>query len=276
MKQTTQLKAGGLLSQARALPKRAHRKAGYSARNAWRRLRRHDVVNRGGRGVVNVIDVGSVGGLPSEWRDRAYLVKHLLNFEPLDEPRTRGTVLTIPAALWSTSETREFYISRAINGTGDSLLKQNYAYVRAHFDELRHVGPKHLAETWFERSQLERTISVRTTSLDDVLETLDIRYDFLKIDAQGADLAILKGGDRFVREDCLGMQLEAFTIPLLEDVPLLPALDEYLGARGFARVYTAPPHGTFDSQHDVVFLRRDACPCPALDAICNVYGLPGS
>jgi len=220
-----------------------------------------------------LIDVGSVGGLPGEWRDNAYLVRHLLNFEPLDKARRRGTVLTIPAALWSTAERRDFYISCSPEGAGNSLLRQDYAYVRTHLDDLQHLGPKHLADTWFERSKIKNTVSVTTETLDDILDRLDVRYDFLKIDAQGAELPILKGADRFVREHCLGMQLEVFTIPLLEGVALLPELDAYLDSRGFVRVYTAPPHGTFDSQHDAVYLRRDPPPSPALDAIRHVYGL---
>ena len=241
---------------------------------ASRTVLRRGVVNRRGRGVVNLIDVGSAGGLPGEWRHHAYRIRSLLNFEPLASGGTSGSVISVPAALWRASERRDFYVYRG-DGSGNSLLRQNVDYVREHFEELRHRGPRELANTWFDRAEIVQTLQIETTTLDEVLDSLGggVSYHFLKVDAQGADLAILQGAERFIREDCVGIQLEAFTIPLLQKAPLLEEIDVYLSARGLDRVRTEPPHGTFDSQHDVVYLRRGATPSPALDAIKAVYDL---
>lgn len=241
---------------------------------AKRAVLRRGVINRGGRGVVNLIDVGSAGGLPGEWRNHAYQIRHLLNFEPLEGGATSGSVATVSAALWRASEVRNFYIYRG-DGTGNSLFRQNIDYVRAHWDELRDRGPGDLAQSWFDRAEIERVEQVETTTLDEVLDSLGngVTYHFLKVDAQGADLAILQGAERFLREHCIGVQVEASTIPLLQGAPLLPELDEHLQARGFDRVKTEPPHGTFDSQHDVVYLRREVAASPPLRAIEAVYGL---
>jgi FkbM family methyltransferase len=233
-----------------------------------------DVINRGGGGVVNLIDVGSAGGLPSPWRDHAALVRYLLNFEPLEAARRKGTVLTVPAALWRADETRPFYIQRG-SSQGNSLYPPNLDYVREHFAELSERGPRELARTWFERSAVARVETIETTTLDAVLESLapEVRYDFLKIDTQGADLDVLRGAERFLAHDCVGIQLEAFVVPLYAGIACLPEIDAYLDERGFERVWTAPPHGTFDSQHDVLYLRRDAAPSAALDAIRTIYRL---
>jgi len=241
---------------------------------ASRTVLRRGVVNRRGRGVVNLIDVGSAGGLPGEWRNHAYRIRNLLNFEPLDSGRTSGSVITVPAALWRASETRDFYVYRG-DGSGNSLIRQNVNYVREHFEDLRHRGPRELADTWFDRVEIVRTVQIETTTLDRVLDSLGrgVSYHFLKVDAQGADLAILQGAERFVCEDCIGIQLEALTIPLLKGAPLLEEIDAYLSKRGFDRVRTEPPHGTFNSQHDVVYLRRQAATSPALAAIKKVYDL---
>ncbi len=260
----------------RDAPGRARGKVAGVWRAAQRRVLRRDVINKGGAGVVDMIDVGSVGGLADEWRDSQHLVRRLLNFEPLQAPRRAGSVLTVPAALWSSAERRSFYIAQGGNGTGDSLLAPNTEYVRAHFGELRERGPRQYADSWFDRSATARTITLDTTTLDAVLASLDepSDYDFLKIDAQGADLEILKGADAFLRSgSCVGIQLEAFTIPLYVGVPLLPDFDEWLGHRGFARVFTAPAHGTFDSQHNVLYLRSGAGATDALRAIRHVYGV---
>ena len=219
-----------------------HRAAGVK-----RTLFRSGVVNRHGRGVVNMIDVGSAGGLGPPWRDNAGLVRHLLNFEPLEPTRRRGSVLTVSAALWHSEETRPFYIQQG-SSDGNSLYPPNVDYVRAHFAELARRGPSELAETWFERSAVARVSRLQTTTLDVVLESLggDIAYHFLKIDTQGADLDVLRGARSYLSDQCLGIQLEAFVMPLYEGIACLPEIDKYLDTLRFDRVHTAAPHGTFD------------------------------
>lgn len=57
-------------------------------------------VNHRNQGVVNLIDVGSIGGLPAPWKSNANLVRFLLNFEP-NEPFRRGpNFMTYDSAVW--------------------------------------------------------------------------------------------------------------------------------------------------------------------------------
>lgn len=232
------------------------------------------MINRNGNGAVNLIDVGSDGGLPDAWHKHGALIRNVLNFEPYEATRKTDVILTVPAALWRSEDTRKFYIQRG-SSHGNSLYPPNLDYVREHFEELKNRGPRKMAKTWFDRSSVARTETLITTTLDTVLDSLPdrVRYDFLKVDTQGADLDIIKGAERFVREECIGIQVEAFTIPLYEGIALLPEIDDHLDARGFDRVLTAPPHGTFASQHDVLYLRRNSSPSRALEGIKRVYGL---
>lgn len=145
------------------------------------------VVNRKGKGTVNLIDVGSVERLPEPWYERAYEIQNLLNFEPRDAPRKGRYVVTMNCGLWENNGEEDFYIYKGFGGTGSSLLEQNYEYVEENFEELKVRGPKYLADTWFERSELVRVERVNCRKLDDVLDELGepFRYHFLKIDAQG-------------------------------------------------------------------------------------------
>jgi FkbM family methyltransferase len=162
--------------------------------------------------VVNLIDVGSTGDLPPPWRENRDKVLHLLKFEPRDEPDEDPYVITINTALWETNCEMDFYIYKGFGGGGSSLLQQNYEYVRENFEMLRRRGPEHLANTWFERSQLVRTERITCRRLDDVLQELNQPFDyhFLKIDAQGAEYEILKGARTFLLESCIGLHLELF------------------------------------------------------------------
>lgn len=243
-------------------------------RYARRRLLGEGVINYRGKGTVNLIDVGSVGDLPYPWKENARKVHHLLKFEPRDQPSKSLNIATMNCALWETNADRDFYIYTGFRGTGSSLLQQDYEYVAENLEQLRGLGPTDLADTWLERSQLDRIETVACRRLDDVLHDLGhpFPYHFMKVDAQGAEYEILKGGEGFLSESCVGLHLELFVIPLYKGIKLLPKVAEYLNGFGFTLVKKFPAHGTFDSQHDCIFLKRDAVG-PVADTIRQIYDL---
>ncbi|MFW5748530.1 MAG: FkbM family methyltransferase [Chloroflexota bacterium] len=241
------------------------------------RARGYGMINRGGKGIVNVIDIGSVERLPSPWYEHAARIRYLLMFEPRAGKHQNPGITALDVAVWSHDETRDFYIYAGNEGQGSSLLPQDVEYVRAHYDELKTRGPRHMAETWFDRAELARTVLVECRSLDSILAELEqgVRYHFLKVDVQGAEYQVLQGAADYLQRDCLGLHLELFTIPLYKDMVLLPEVEAYLAGQGFRLVKKLPPHGTFDSQHDCLFLREDvpAEDVAAMVAIRQVYGL---
>jgi FkbM family methyltransferase len=211
----------------------------------------------------NLIDIGSAGLISDPWHDHPEAVGQVLKFEPRDAEANTPGVRFSPHALWSAETEKPFYIYRGLNGTGSSLLRQNFHYVAANYPELKFRGNRRLAETWFERcGEVSRT-TLRCRTLDSVLQEerangIQTAYDFLKVDAQGADMEILKGAGRYLRTECMGVQCELFTIPLYEDVMLLDEAVAWLRAQGFGLWKKHPAHGTFASQHDCVFLKADA------------------
>jgi FkbM family methyltransferase len=225
--------------------------------------------------VVNLIDVGSAGDLPHPWRENADKILYLLKFEPRDEADDENPFIkTLDVALWEANEERDFYIGTGNANHGSSLFHQNHEYVVENFETIRHRGPKQLADTWLERSQIERIERVQCYRLDDVLQTLDsdVQYHFLKIDAQGAEYQILKGAEKFLKQSCQGLHLELFELPLYKNIVLLPDVVVYLEKMGFDLVKKFPAHGSFDSQHDCIFLKR-GCEGQVMDTIKKIYGL---
>jgi FkbM family methyltransferase len=243
------------------------------ARRAIDRVHGYGVINRGGRGVIGLIDVGSVGNLPGPWHQRSDLVSHVLKFEPRDPSGETSRVVSIDEALWSEPATLPFYVYGGQDGHGSSLFRENAEYVRENFDELRTLGPSSLAETWFERVRLDHVEEIQCTTLDAVLADRSEPYHVLKIDAQGAERQILEGSANYLSGgDCLALHLELFRLPLYKGIALRPEVEEMVDGMGFSLVKEYPPHGTFDSQNDCVFLRRGTGGA-AVDAISAVYGL---
>jgi FkbM family methyltransferase len=217
------------------------------------------IINYKDRGTINFIDVGSLGRLPEPWLSNAKHITNLLSFEPLEEPRKRKNVIISSHALWSENCRKPFYIYKGLRSTGSSLFEQNFEYVDQNFDALKNTGPKHLAETWHERSQLIRVTEYECKTLDLVLREfgLPFSFDFLKIDAQGAEYEILRGAENFLANPCIGLHLELFNIPLYKGIKLLPEVTEYLNEFGFSLVKKMPYHGTFNSQNDCIYIKRE-------------------
>lgn len=231
-------------------------------------------INYRNQGQINFIDVGSVGDLPEPWRQNANYLKFVLNFEPNDAPVAYENVYTYNTALWETEATLPFFIYKGFNQTGSSLFKQNHEFVSENFETLRKQGPEHLADTWFARSELVDTIELYCRPLDKIVqeEFPKKSFHFLKVDAQGAEFNILKGAQSLLKSSCVGLHLELFTIPLYQGIVLLDEVAAYLSTMNFEIVKKFPAHGTFNSQHDCLFLKRDG-DAQLLQLINKVYGL---
>jgi FkbM family methyltransferase len=231
-----------------------------AVKGIYNRLSGNGILNYKNRGRINVIDVGSLGNLPEPWLSNARYIRNLLSFEPLENAGRRKNVIISSNALWSENCSRNFYIYKGFRSSGSSLFEQNFEYVDRNFEQLKNTGPKHLAETWRERSQLIKTTEIECKTLDSTIEEMNLPFlfDFLKIDAQGAEYDILNGSMNFLKDSCLGLHLELFNIPLYKGIKLLPDVTEFLSGLGFVLVKKMPFHGSFNSQNDCIFLKREA------------------
>jgi len=243
-------------------------------------LRGNGIINYKDSGTINFIDVGSLGRLPEPWLSNAKDIKNLLSFEPLEKLRTRKNVITSDNALWSENCTKPFYIYKGFGSSGSSLFEQNFEYVAQNFNTLKNTGPKHLAETWYERSKLIKVTECDCKTLDSTLIEMELpfSFDFLKIDAQGAEYEILRGAENFLGNSCIGLHMELFNIPLYKGIKLLPEVTAYLEGFGFSFVKKMPFHGTFNSQNDCLYIKREVTEDKILikDLILKIYSVDSS
>ena len=220
-----------------------------------------DSINYRDQGQINFIDVGAIGWLPPPWNLRKNTAKicHLLRFEPQEYSGNSSHVTTIDSVLWENDCERDFYFFSGAGG-GASLFEQNYEYVRENYNEISLRGDQRASKTWFERSKFSHKIKVKCHPLDKVLAGLQPsrNYHFLKVDAQGAEYQILRGGENLLRTSCIGIHLELFVMPLFKGAKLMPEVIAYLAGLDFELVKQYPAHGTFDSQHDCVFIKKNS------------------
>jgi FkbM family methyltransferase len=80
---------------------------------------------------------------------------------------------------------------------------------------------------------LDKVIEIPTTSLDTWADANNIKgVDFIKLDVQGAELDILKGGRKLL-QNILGIETEVEFVPLYINQPLFAEVDIFLRQQGF-------------------------------------------
>lgn len=174
------------------------------------------------REIVHVVDVGANRGQFLTWASVRFPAARFDCFEPFEESRSRletvlpnGRSVSIhPVALGDVNEEHDFYVTRADDSS--SLLK-----------------PSATQTATFPKSETVRTIEVQVRRLDDELEVGRIaRPSLLKIDVQGGELGVLRGG-RAVLKAIDYVIVECSFVALYVGQPLSPEIVSYLAACDF-------------------------------------------
>lgn len=182
------------------------------------------VLTREGFGLI---DAGAREGLPSIFGEIAPILR-AAGFEPDPEECERlnrsagsGKTSYLPAALGAKEGQADFHVCRS---PGASSF---YAPNRAWLNRFPDPGRYDVIQT--------RTIPMRT--LDGILKEggpeMPAHMDFLKLDVQGAELDILRGAERTLKEQVVGVEVEVEFSPLYESQPLFRDVDAFLSERGF-------------------------------------------
>lgn len=86
-----------------------------------------------------------------------------------------------------------------------------------------------------------RTCKIQTHTLDDLCRDSTVPApDFLSIDTQGAELAILRGARSCLEQRTIAVQLEVSFTPLYQNAPLFCDIDQHMRGLGFMLVDIQP------------------------------------
>lgn len=182
---------------------------------------------------LTLVDAGARGGLQPNW---APARRHLcvVGFEPDPDEHARlaagadpRRTVYINAALHRQPDRLTLNVGRA--GGTSSLLEPNWEFLNRFPDPQRY--------------EVTRRIPVRVDCLDSVLPANNVSDpDFIKIDTQGAELAILEGGRDTLARALVGVEVEVSFAPLYRGQPFFGDIDAFLRGLGFQLFDMRPSH----------------------------------
>jgi FkbM family methyltransferase len=173
------------------------------------------------------IDVGAMGGLPQKWEPLLDSMQ-VIAFEPdpreFNKLKSSNKVKYLNYALHEKSEDLKYYITE---GAGKSSVYRPNMDVVSHYEDSNRFRIIH-----------EEIIpSERVRSLDAVIEENAIcDADFIKLDTQGSELPILKGGSKKLLPMIFGSQIEVEFVEMYKRQPLFRNIDDFMYSNGYSLI----------------------------------------
>ena len=183
---------------------------------------------------IHFCDVGARWGISEPWKDVKENID-LVYFEPDKEEfevlkkRMRSNDKGYDCALYSESIPVDLNLMKARECS--SILQPNISFLKRF--------PKELLEMY----EVEKVISIQARTIDDIYASdKNLSIDFIKLDVQGAELDILKGGKLFLENNLIGAEIEVEFQPLYKDQPLFSDLDIYMRNNTGLELYDLTKH----------------------------------
>jgi len=169
------------------------------------------------RQKLSLLDIGARGGIGQPWDTikSSDLNVILVEPDPIEaevlKQNHQGDIL--PYALWS--EETELILNINNSPGTSSVLEPNMAFLRQ-FDDS-------------ERFEAQSKITISTKTIDDLFINSKLTdVDFMKIDIQGAELNVLKGGLNYLKNNLVGLESEVEFATMYQNQPLFSELEIFV------------------------------------------------
>lgn len=221
--------------------------------------------------IINYIDIGCINKFVSPWCKNKKYLKCVLGCEPRStkkdqknytenfSPKTK--VFNYKCAIYDKEGIFPFYICH--KGECSSLFKpdlKKYIY---------RSGKKSTNEERNKRMVVNSIIKVRCRRLDSIINELNIDFDFIKIDTQGADLNVIKSLGKYL-DDIIGIHTELNFKEFYKNIFLFKDADKYLKNNGFYLYKVLDRSNKY--WNNFLYLRKNTTKKNKIKLIKKIYG----
>lgn len=172
-----------------------------------------------------LVDIGAAGGAHKRWSTFGESL-NIVGFEPDEKEfvklRSSDREMWFNIALADAKGKKTLYITKSQTNT--SFLSPNHELL----NQLQWSPTMPVTD-----HDILKEVQIECDALDNVLKSRNVHSDYLKLDTQGSELAILKGADRALRDDLLIVEIEVEFAPIYKDQPLFADIDAFMRERGF-------------------------------------------
>jgi len=175
--------------------------------------------------ITNVIDVGGRYGMHTSWKPFTGELRYFM-FEPDKEEAARLT--------GKYADRPEISVHPLALSDSAGKVKLNILSHKAQ-SSLLEPNPDHVwfSETRPGEGEVLESYEVEATTVDEFCAEQEINLDFIKVDTEGSELAVLMGGKRQLDESILAARIEANFDSKFENIALFPRIMDYMLERGF-------------------------------------------
>jgi len=170
---------------------------------------------------LSILDVGARGGLGEPWtlfgQDQidSILVEpdpvEAINLQQNENSSVNNKVL--PFALWDHDTGVSININKS--PATSSVFKANKSQLQQYPES--------------DRFNSEKTIELPSKTIDQLFDQGVLRcLDFMKIDVQGGELHVIRGGKEFLKNNLIGIEVEVEFIEMYENQPLFSDVENYI------------------------------------------------
>lgn len=173
---------------------------------------------------ITLLDIGSAGGVEPRWRPYRSQVEYVGV-----EPDSRSS-----AALMESPEAKRFagyrIVTKAIWSENGSISFNicRKPMVSSHFSPNRDFIARY---PFSDRFDVLNSDKMSCQTIDDILPADGSRCDFMKLDVQGGELAVLQGAGNTLSK-CLGLEIEVEFLRVYENQPLFGDICAFLQTEG--------------------------------------------
>lgn len=182
----------------------------------------------GQRHPLVLVDVGASGGADPRWAEAAPNLR-VIGFDADDRATAGATpaMTYLSTAVYRDKSRLTFHLTSKQEAS--SIFEPNRAFLDRFPDA--------------SRFDVVKTAGLDADTLDAQLASVGVAaVDFLQIDAQGCELAILEGATSALRESILGLQLEVEFGEMYRGQPLFADVDAFVRPFGFVLFDLCPVH----------------------------------
>jgi len=219
--------------------------------------------------IINYIDVGCVNPFINPWKKNKQYLKCVLGCEPRYDKNEKSfcsnfskkiNVIEYDCAIFDREGIFSFYVCR--KGQCSSLFQPDlHKYIYK-------SGTRSTNKEKNRRMEVTSITTVKCRRLDSIIDELNINFDFIKIDTQGADHQVIKSLGKYL-DDIVGIHTELNFQQFYKKITLFGETNEFLKENGFYLAKTLDRENPY--WNNFVYLRKKTSKKQQLRLIKKIY-----